>query len=233
MFVPAYGLLRSDYDLMTKTIPNVTGAVRMRELVSEARYLEKTMNIRLVGCTTEYADMNHLSLLRGRFLSDEEYGALGASLDEASQSGENPLAISAIRAIALTGCRLQEIAKLRHDELDLQTSHLRIANGKEGHAVLPLGESAKAVLTAVPKQPKHPNSPYVFATNRGLPYTALPKAFKRIVEKAKLEGVTLHTLRHSFATCPTPPHLKLLTFFAAFSVLLLAFPEPLAPLPLL
>ena len=137
---------------------------------------------------------------RRRFLSDEEYGALGASLDEASQSGENPLAISAIRAIALTGCRLQEIAKLRHDELDLQTSHLRIANGKEGYSVLPLGESAKAVLTAVPKQPKHPNSPYVFATNRGLPYTALPKAFKRIVEKAKLEGVTLHTLRHSFAS---------------------------------
>lgn len=72
MVIPQYGLLRSDYDLLTKTIPTVTGAVRMRELVSEARYLDKTMNVRLVGCTTEYSEMNHLSLMRGRFLSDED-----------------------------------------------------------------------------------------------------------------------------------------------------------------
>ena len=72
MVVPQYGLLRSDYDLLTKTLSTITGAVRMRELVSEARYLERTMNVRLVGCTTEYAEMNHLSLMRGRFLSDED-----------------------------------------------------------------------------------------------------------------------------------------------------------------
>ncbi|WP_010585033.1 ABC transporter permease [Schlesneria paludicola] len=72
MMVPQYGLLRADFDLLTKTLPTISGAVRMRELVSEARYLDRTLNVRLVGCTTEYADMNHLSLLRGRFLSDED-----------------------------------------------------------------------------------------------------------------------------------------------------------------
>lgn len=72
MVVPQYGLLRSDYDLLTRTLHTITGAVRMRELMSEARYLERTMNVRLVGCTTEYGDMNHLALLRGRFLSDDD-----------------------------------------------------------------------------------------------------------------------------------------------------------------
>ena len=72
MNVPQYGLLRTDYDLLTKTLSTISGAVRMRELVSEARYLERTLNIRLVGCTTEYADMNHLNIMRGRFLSDED-----------------------------------------------------------------------------------------------------------------------------------------------------------------
>lgn len=72
MMVPQYGLLRSDYDLLTKTLSTITGAVRMREIVSEARYLQKTLNVRLVGCTTEYSDMNHLSLLRGRFITDED-----------------------------------------------------------------------------------------------------------------------------------------------------------------
>ena len=70
--VPQYGLLRADYDLMTHTIPTITGAVRMREIVSEARYLQRLLNVRLVGSTTEYMEMNHLQLLQGRFLSDED-----------------------------------------------------------------------------------------------------------------------------------------------------------------
>ena len=70
--VPQYGLLRSDYDLLTKTLSTITGAVRMREIPSEARYLQRTLNVRLVGSTTEYLDMNHLAVLRGRFLSDED-----------------------------------------------------------------------------------------------------------------------------------------------------------------
>lgn len=70
--VPAYGLLRSDYDLLTSTLPTISGAVRMREIISEAQYLQRTINARLVGSTTEYAEMNHLHLLRGRFLSDKD-----------------------------------------------------------------------------------------------------------------------------------------------------------------
>ncbi len=70
--VPQYGLLRTDYDLLTKTLSTITGAVRMREIPSEARYLQRTLNVRLVGSTTEYLDMNHLAVLRGRFLSDED-----------------------------------------------------------------------------------------------------------------------------------------------------------------
>ncbi len=70
--VPQYGLLRTDYELLTKTLSTITGAVRMREIPSEARYLQRTLNARLVGSTTEYLDMNHLAVLRGRFLSDED-----------------------------------------------------------------------------------------------------------------------------------------------------------------
>ena len=70
--VPSYGLLRSDYDLLISTLPTISGAVRMREILSEAQYLQRTINARLVGSTTEYAEMNHLQLLRGRFLSDKD-----------------------------------------------------------------------------------------------------------------------------------------------------------------
>ena len=100
--IPQYGLLRSDYDLLTKTLPTITGAVRMREIVSEARYLQRTLNARLVGSTTEYLDMNHLSILRGRFLTDEDetqvanVAVLGAETASTLFPFEDPLGKSVL-----------------------------------------------------------------------------------------------------------------------------------------
>ncbi|MCA9042413.1 MAG: ABC transporter permease, partial [Planctomycetaceae bacterium] len=67
-----YGLLRSDYEMLTDTIPTVVSAVPIRESQQHARYLDKEMNTRLVGCTEEYIDMNHLEMARGRFISDQD-----------------------------------------------------------------------------------------------------------------------------------------------------------------
>lgn len=72
-----YGLLRSDYRLLTETVPNLVGAVPIREIVAESRYLQKMINARLVGCTTEYQDMNRLQLVRGRFLTDQDDQEMG------------------------------------------------------------------------------------------------------------------------------------------------------------
>lgn len=100
--VPQYGLLRSDYDLLTKTIPTISGAVRMREVPSEARYLQRTLNVRLVGSTTEYLDMNHLAVLRGRFLTDEDeaevanVAVLGAETASTLFPFEDPLGQSVL-----------------------------------------------------------------------------------------------------------------------------------------
>ena len=67
-----YGLLRSDYRLLTETLPTIVGAVPIREIPSEARYLTNSLNVRLVGCTQEYFDMNRLELQQGRFLTDRD-----------------------------------------------------------------------------------------------------------------------------------------------------------------
>ncbi len=67
-----YGLLRSDYRLLTETLPTIIGAVPIREIPSEARYLTKSLNVRLVGCTEEYFDMNRIELQQGRILTDRD-----------------------------------------------------------------------------------------------------------------------------------------------------------------
>ena len=69
---PRYGLLRADFKRLTKTISTITNAIPVRELPREARYLKKTMNCRLVGCTADYLEVNHLTVMKGRFLSDAD-----------------------------------------------------------------------------------------------------------------------------------------------------------------
>ncbi len=70
--VLSYGLLRSDYRLLANSIPTVRMAVPIREIVQEARFLHRSMNIRLVGCTPEYLTVNHIAMSRGRFISEHD-----------------------------------------------------------------------------------------------------------------------------------------------------------------
>lgn len=69
---PRYGLLRSDFRRLTKTIPTILDAIPIRELPREARYHRRTLSCRLVGCTAQYVDINHLELTKGRFLTDAD-----------------------------------------------------------------------------------------------------------------------------------------------------------------
>jgi integrase len=49
--------------------------------------------------------------------------------------------------------------------------------------------------------PRHAQSQTVIASGaEGAPYVGLGVAWRRIVKRSKLKGVSLHTLRHSFAT---------------------------------
>ena len=71
-FVLRYGLKRDDFSLLSGTLHTVTNAIPIREVAVEARYLHRAMNVRLVGGTSEYRDVNHLKLSRGRFISDQD-----------------------------------------------------------------------------------------------------------------------------------------------------------------
>ncbi len=67
-----YGLLRDDYRRIVSNIPAIEQAVPMREIKKEVRCLDRTVEARIVGCTPEYLDLNHLTIDRGRFLTDRD-----------------------------------------------------------------------------------------------------------------------------------------------------------------
>lgn len=166
---------------------------------------------------------------RERFLTKEEFKRLGAALTKAESEGlppapqhkrkpgkeakqkhrpksadtpipANPFAVAAIRLLALTGCRENEVLSLRWDAVDLDRGYLRLADTKTGKSVRPIGESAAALLDALPRVE---GNPFVFP---GLKENAHLKEIKRLWyaarHAAKLDGLRLHDLRHSFASVP-------------------------------
>jgi integrase len=135
---------------------------------------------------------------RTTFLSMEDYRALGAALAAAEREGENPLALLAVRLLALTGCRRGEVMSLTWSEVDLEGRQLRLANTKEGYSIRPLGQPAADLLARIPRRAE--SDVVILSGPDGTPYAGLRRASERIIKRTNLKGVILHTLRHSFAT---------------------------------
>jgi putative ABC transport system permease protein len=71
-----YGLRYDDYRKLTATLPTLQSALPIRELRRTFSFDGRNVDGRLVGCTSEYAEVMGLKLERGRFLedTDEEEG---------------------------------------------------------------------------------------------------------------------------------------------------------------
>jgi integrase len=146
---------------------------------------------------------------RKRYLSPAELKRLGAALRIGERYGSiTPAAITAIRLLLFTGCRVGEILSLRRDAVDLAGRALHLAESKTGPKVIVLNGPALAVLKA---WPTFKGSPYVFPADstKRTKRTKKPGAGHRtdlkgpwdwIRRRARLADVRLHDLRHSFAS---------------------------------
>jgi integrase len=136
---------------------------------------------------------------RERYLSAGELGQLGEALAAAERDGANPAFVAGSRLLALTGCRRNEVMRLRWSEVDLEAGLLRLADSKTGAKLVPLSAAARAVLAAVPRIE---GSPWVFPASRGEgPARGLNRFWRTLRKRAGLaEDVTPHTLRHTLAS---------------------------------
>ena len=131
---------------------------------------------------------------RERFLSPEETGRLGEVLAEAES--EMPSAVAAFRLLLLTGCRLSEIQFLRWEYV--RDDCIELPDAKTGGRVVPLGPEARAVLAALPRED---DNPWVIRGRLpGSHITDLQRPWRRIRERADLDDVRIHDLRHSYAS---------------------------------
>ena len=130
-------------------------------------------------------------------MSVEEYRGFGKALEAAEAAGEHWQAIEAARLLALTGCRRDEIVKLKWAEVDFGKRCLRLGDTKTGASIRPLGSSAFQILEELAKRHGRTHG-YVFPATRGIgtPYSNFPKAWKRVIDGS----FTPRGLRHAFAS---------------------------------
>ncbi len=133
-----------------------------------------------------------------RFLSGEEMARLGKTLSAFEEKGANPYLIAAIRLLLLTGCRKSEILGLTWSCVDTTHSCLRLRDSKTGAKVVPLGRAALDILIRLQRVP---NNPYVIpGKGEDGKLVNIDRTWEKIRTMAKLPGLRLHDLRHSFAS---------------------------------
>jgi integrase len=136
---------------------------------------------------------------RERYLTNEELRRLGTALADANRNKiETPFALGAVGLLILTGARLTEVLTLRWDYVDLENAVLRLPDSKTGPKLIYLNDAAIKLLGTMPKAA---GNPFVIAGGKpGARLVNLQKPWRRIGASAKLDGVRIHDLRHTYAS---------------------------------
>ena len=136
---------------------------------------------------------------RERFLTEKEFRRLGRILSEAETCrGVSVHAAAAIRLLMLTGCRRNEILTLRWEDVDLDANELHLSDGKTGARKVSLSPEAVRVLAELPRVA---DNPWVIPGKiKGTYMRNVNDPWNIIRERAGMEDVRIHDLRHSFAS---------------------------------
>ena len=174
-------------------------ANRILEVVRKMFNLAEAWGLRKDGANPCRFVEKYKEHKRERFLTEDEFRRLGQVLSEVEAEGSEALsAVTAIRLLMLTGCRLGEVQTLRWENVDLEAGELRLPDSKTGARMVPLPRAAAGVLAALPRDP---DNPWVIAGRKpGAHLTDLQHPWRRIRARAGLGDVRIHDLRHSFAS---------------------------------
>lgn len=148
-----------------------------------------------------------------RAFTPEEVTALGIALHDAEQDcSVHPSAILAVRLLALTGFRRAEVLGhtmkerrgdrdgLRWGDIDLDAGLIHLHDSKTGRQTRILGEAVVELLRAAKPDSVAANDPVCPGTVSGQPFIGIDKARRALWKAAELNGVDLHSLRHTFAS---------------------------------
>jgi integrase len=129
---------------------------------------------------------------RERYLTHEEFARLGDALRDTSI---DPGAVAAIRLLVLTGARLREIINAKWEYADFDRALLNLPDSKTGRKPIYLGATTLEILHNLPRK-----SVFIVPNQSGQVRGDLKRPRAAITKAAKLDGLRIHDLRHSFAS---------------------------------
>ena len=133
-----------------------------------------------------------------RRLSVAEIKRLGETIRAAEKNGEHPIGLAVVRLMLLTGFRISEAQGLQREWLHADEGYVHFPDTKSDGQVRAIGHAAAQIASS---QPARKNCPYVFPADIGDGrFTAAKSCLARLCAIAKIEGVTPHTLRHTFGS---------------------------------
>jgi len=131
------------------------------------------------------------------YLDDEELERLLTVL----RTDENRIVCQIAMLLLSSSCRLNEILSAKWVDVDLEKKILKIrANNSKSRQLrsIPLNESALDVLNELDTRGKFEH--LFINRHTGKPYTTITKVWHRIRQKAGLDHLRLHDLRHQYAS---------------------------------
>ncbi|TCO06884.1 site-specific recombinase XerD [Camelimonas lactis] len=133
-----------------------------------------------------------------RRLSVAEIKKLGAAMRYAERNGESPVALAIVRFLALTGFRISEGQGVERHWLHADAGYVAFPDTKSDAQIRAVGPSAAKLAAS---QPVRANNPYVFPSDitEGH-FTSAKACLFRLCASVGIEGVTPHTLRHTFGS---------------------------------
>ena len=133
---------------------------------------------------------------RSRRLSEDEIAKLGTVMRGSLNQSELPAGVASVQLMLLTGFRRMEALALRYQWLDEHCIHF--PDTKTGKQLRVIGSAAQALID---RQKVDEDQVFVFPSDRSKGHLiGADRVLQRLCVTTQLEGVTLHTLRHTFAS---------------------------------
>ena len=134
-----------------------------------------------------------------RFLSEDELSRLGSALAALEVEGViTPFAAAAIRLLLFTGARRGEILSLRWEWVDFERATLFLPDSKSGRKPIYLSAPALEILANLPRLEGNPF--VVCGEAAGKCLADLKRPWVRVCDRAGINNLRIHDLRHNFAS---------------------------------
>ena len=193
--------------LVRLTRKGLSARSRARHLISVRGFYKYLVTENMIGSSpVKEISIPKTGQSLPKIISVQDIEALIGAADPKTPKGQRNIAM--LEVMYGAGLRVSELIGLKHQDLSLDAGLVRVMGKGAKERIVPIGIPARNAVrdwmeTGRAGMLKQLASPYLFVARAGNPMTR--QGFWKIVKKYALaaglsQGVTPHTLRHSFAT---------------------------------